>query len=537
MAKTRIKTTPMRLKKDALMATTARTAAAITKSDTTTATTCHIAAPLNDAKKRFRQSAVLANSVHSGGGSSTIIVTAPKRTNSISSVASSISQISDANSDTESPPPQTALKMSTTTTTTTTAAATTKSLLTSHISSQAPPRTLNSLLCKHTNAISTLRNRKVFMITEKSDEPKGAETSTTAAGGGATSGQKRKMYLIMEENSCPEDCPGGTEEGGNLANDGQNYVKRENGLIVGAAGGSKKLTLFADKADSGVLTEEFEKILPEILNRIQAKDTSAAPMVANVTPPPPPPPPAPVATSKLLNGITANLNIVKSEPVQPQPQPQQQQQHNLKKTTEETNERLPITLPPKKNRTKIISTNSSSSTNNISQNGSNIVVNPFSDNFNSGTGSIWGNFSNSNNNKQQHKIGTQCQIKQISAATPVIVSAPVNVAARNNNNNHSNNDSAPVIKRFAPHNINHNANNNNTNISYASNASQANGQATTSMAQVELVPHKNINLSTDFHFLIKMLPKLESIPEPHKNNVKNCIERIITQNANIFAKQ
>ncbi|XP_039964906.1 homeobox protein 5 isoform X2 [Bactrocera tryoni] len=498
MAKTRIKTTPTRLQKDALMASagTVTAAAAITKPVLTTYQT---AASTDDVKKRLRNSALLPKPMQSG--TSTIIVTAPKRTNSISSIASSISQISDAHSDTESPPPPSVASTTTT--------KSTKSLLTTNTTSQAP-RTLNSLLCKPTPTHSAPRNRKVFMITEKSDEPHGAETSSTATAG-ATTGQKRKMYLIMEENSCAED---GEEDEG--------------------AGGSKKLTLFADKADSGTLTEKFEKILPEILNRIQAKDTSgAAPVLAPLTATSTPAPaPTPTVTSKLLNGST-NLNVIKSEPMQHQQQQQShfqlKQEHNNKAPTEANNERLPITLPPKKNRTKIITTHLQ----NAAYNGAH-----FTDNANS----VWGNYnnnssgSNNHNNNSSQKIGAQCHIKQISAATPVIVSA-VTMNARHNNNSNNNshaNNTTSEIKRFAPKQSNNISTTNNTNIRYASNC---NGQAVTSMAQVELVPQKNINLSTDFHFLIKMLPKLESIPEPHKNNVKNCIEKIITQNANIFAKQ
>uniref|UniRef100_A0A034V5D7 Uncharacterized protein n=1 Tax=Bactrocera dorsalis TaxID=27457 RepID=A0A034V5D7_BACDO len=355
MAKTRIKTTPTRLQKDALMASagTVTAAAAITKPVLTTYQT---AAPTDDVKKRLRNSALLPKPMQSG--TSTIIVTAPKRTNSISSIASSISQISDAHSDTESPPPPSVASTTTT--------KSTKSLLTANTTSQAP-RTLNSLLCKPTPTHSAPRNRKVFMITEKSDEPHGAETST-AATAGATPGQKRKMYLIMEENSCAED---GEEDEG--------------------AGGSKKLTLFADKADSGTLTEKFEKILPEILNRIQAKDTSGAgPVLAPLTAmstPAPTPTPTPTVTSKLLNGST-NLNVIKSEPIQHQQQQQShfqlKQEHNNKAPTEANNERLPITLPPKKNRTKIITTHLQNS----AYNGAH-----FTDNANS----VWGNYNNNNN--------------------------------------------------------------------------------------------------------------------------------------------
>ncbi|CAD7002357.1 unnamed protein product [Ceratitis capitata] len=610
MAKTRIKTTPTRMQKDALMASAATATAAISKP--VVATTCHTVAPLDDVKKRLRHSTAPPKlSQNISGGTSTIIVTAPKRTNSISSITSTISQISDMNSDTESPPPPIVLTTSTTPTLTaasTTATKSTRSLLnTTHVTAQAP-RTLNSLLCKpsinNTTTASTnqhpaaLRNRKVFMITEKTDEFAGVEASTSTAASGLTTGQKRKMYLIMEENSC------GAEDGGEeygegedtISRDAQKYLKRENGLIAGA-GGTKKLTLFADKADSGTLTEKFEKILPEILNRIQAKETNGvggggggggvggavlaydAPLHATTT----------TVTSKLLNG-SVNLNIIKSEPLSQQQQQQQhkqqQQQTQLqlkqepfsnRKTTDEkpANERLPITLPPKKNRTKIITTN---------YNG-NSFANNFSDNFNKTTNNVWGNFGNSSNNNANNNNSTQQkiaappgQVKQISAATPVIVSA-VTLNARqhhqndnssnknnnnstnhthngNNNNNSNSSSSTCEIKRLtgkATNNNNVNSNNtintttttattppNNTNIRYVSHANGGSNQVggvVTTMAQVELVPQKNINLSTDFHFLIKMLPKLESIPEPHKNNVKNCIEKIITQNANIFAKQ
>ncbi|KAH8256253.1 hypothetical protein KR026_011733, partial [Drosophila bipectinata] len=47
----------------------------------------------------------------------------------------------------------------------------------------------------------------------------------------------------------------------------------------------------------------------------------------------------------------------------------------------------------------------------------------------------------------------------------------------------------------------------------------------------------NINLSPDFRFLMKILPKLEQLPEPHKQNVKRSIQIFIEKSYSIYGKK
>ncbi|XP_070852907.1 uncharacterized protein bip1 [Drosophila suzukii] len=47
----------------------------------------------------------------------------------------------------------------------------------------------------------------------------------------------------------------------------------------------------------------------------------------------------------------------------------------------------------------------------------------------------------------------------------------------------------------------------------------------------------NINLSPDFRFLMKILPKLEQLPEPHKQNVKRSIQIFVEKSYSIYGNK
>ncbi|EDW79633.2 uncharacterized protein Dwil_GK20310 [Drosophila willistoni] len=47
----------------------------------------------------------------------------------------------------------------------------------------------------------------------------------------------------------------------------------------------------------------------------------------------------------------------------------------------------------------------------------------------------------------------------------------------------------------------------------------------------------NINLSPDFRFLMKILPKLEQLPEPHKQDVKRSIQIFVEKSYSIYGKK
>uniref|UniRef100_A0A1B0FAV4 BESS domain-containing protein n=1 Tax=Glossina morsitans morsitans TaxID=37546 RepID=A0A1B0FAV4_GLOMM len=428
MAKTRIKTTPTRMQKDALMAS----AAVATVAQGTT----EIAV-----KKRLLQLSHKNSNVDAMPSGSTIIVQAPKRTNSMSSATSTISHISDIQSGSESPIPQIAKLKATITTN---ADEPTMAELT-----ESAIKTLNEGLQSRSNGRGALKNRKVFMITEKCND-----TSKHGDANGSN-GQKRKMYLIMEENS-----------------ESSEKLKRTDNI-----GGCKKLTLVADKSD-GQLPQQFEKILPEILNCIQAKGVSNNSGVEVVR-----------SSETLMDSghITEKLPASSNVIINDDNQFENPNVIVIKSDAKTTyNERLPLTLPPKKNRTKIINTQiipiqqqSSEELTNIS----NSIVSA--------------HHSYENNDLTQHHTGQQISYQksfiESTGATPVIVTAS------NNNSLLTNGDNGLKV---------HESN--------------------------TVIPHKNINLSPDFLFLMKMLPKLESIPEPQKIHVKSCIEQILTQNANLF---
>ncbi|KAM7357203.1 bip1 isoform 1-T3 [Cochliomyia hominivorax] len=446
MAKTRIKTTPTRMQKEALMASAAVTT-------TTNIVTEHVF------KKRL---SVLKKSITAKESimpiQSTIIVQpTPKRTNSISSTTSTISHTSDgSHCHAESPPPN--LSITPTQNNGPTMAELTENAI----------KTLNAGLLAKSNALA-LKNRKVYMITEKCDDPANGNSNNkfgSAGSNGHTTGQKRKMYLIMEEKESVR----------NETEHKEKLIRTENT--------NKKLTLFTDTAN-GQLPQKIEKILPEILNCIQAKNGTAT------------------SNSNTNSIINPKTELIITEQTTPQLVKEINNKSLLIK--HENNERLPLTLPPKKNRTKIITTQI-------------IPVNPQ-------TNAIYQqqqqqqNIANDNWTSVQTvaasayiptgNINGFCKTEKSIGATPVIVNAST---LMNTTNGHNTLTNGNKIKEIA----------NGNNSSYCSSSSSSN-QSTANQL------HKNINLSTDFLFLMKMLPKLESIEEPHKNYVKTCIEDIINQ--------
>ncbi|TMW52028.1 hypothetical protein DOY81_002880 [Sarcophaga bullata] len=462
MAKTRIKTTPTRMQKEALMASAAVTT-------TTNNVTEHVF------KKRLsvlKSSSVTTAKEAMPSLQSTIIVQTPKRTNSISSATSTISHTSEgggvsggvgggSRSCNESPPP-------TSSNTPTKSNGPTMAELTENAI-----KTLNAGLLAKTNALA-LKNRKVYMITEKSDDANGKGNvigSGIAGINGATSGQKRKMYLIMEE-----------KESGRNTNHSEKLMKTENTNV------SKKLTLFTDTTN-GQLPQKFEKILPEILNCIQAKKSGSPALVV---------PPLDVTVNG-KNDLTNNELNVKTIVTEVNTKTQ------LKT---ETNERLPLTLPPKKNRTKIITTQ--------------IIP------VNSTTQAIYQQHNTSLNLHQQQQSVSNGSDNWLPTASPVACDY---VVSNNNVNSYGKFEKSsvtPVIVKATTLITTNGNSSSGSSINANGLKSKDNGNvAINTVNQM----HKNINLSTDFLFLMKMLPKLESIEEPHKNYVKNCIEEIINQYA------
>ncbi|XP_059217110.1 serine-rich adhesin for platelets [Stomoxys calcitrans] len=533
MAKTRIKTTPTRMQKEALTAS-----AAVNTSTNSRIVTEHVL------KKR------LCALTHNSNGAKeaiqqqqqpTIIVQPPpKRTTSISSATSTISHTSDGPcSSIESPPPPNSCSSgsSSSTSTITTCNGPTMDELTENAI-----KTLNAGLLAKTHALA-LKNRKVYMITEKCDDTSlggnnscgGGMGSNIGIGGGNANGatgslktggaQKRKMYLIMEEKETEDK----TAANGGFRGDSQaeKFLKSE-GISNGT---TKKLTLFTDTTN-GQLPQKIEKILPEILNCIQAKGAAAAAAACSS------------ATLNIGNGLAATIVSSASNGAT---------SHNNRSTTsldqnakafngndndnnpklrlkadKDNNERLPLTLPPKKNRTKIITTqiipvnqyhqqhhhSPSPTQDHISSNGdlkiASIPASTLSINANGKTPAS-GHYARAIDKGEK------------SSATPVIVNANTltTMANSNNGNIYSSNGAAgntTIIKA-------------NSNKQSSSTTATTSTIATTTATTTTNQMHKNINLSTDFLFLMKMLPKLESVAEPHKNYVRACIEDIINQYA------
>ncbi|XP_026847987.1 uncharacterized protein LOC6602175 [Drosophila persimilis] len=53
----------------------------------------------------------------------------------------------------------------------------------------------------------------------------------------------------------------------------------------------------------------------------------------------------------------------------------------------------------------------------------------------------------------------------------------------------------------------------------------------------KMISETNINLSPDFRFLMKILPKLEQLPEPHKQDVKRSIQIFVEKSYSIYGKK
>ncbi|SPP87198.1 uncharacterized protein LOC117589172 isoform X1 [Drosophila guanche] len=53
----------------------------------------------------------------------------------------------------------------------------------------------------------------------------------------------------------------------------------------------------------------------------------------------------------------------------------------------------------------------------------------------------------------------------------------------------------------------------------------------------KMMGETNINLSPDFRFLMKILPKLEQLPEPHKQDVKRSIQIFVEKSYSIYGKK
>lgn len=215
------------------------------------------------------------------------------------------------------------------------------------------------------------KKRKLYLITEKSDETNGHILETNGQP------KKRKMFVVVEQE---KESPGG-----------------------------KKLMIVTDKPQAD-LTQHLEKLLPEILNRIQDKDKQ-----------------------KLLKPTPV---AVKSKPVANNP-------------TVIT--RPHITLPPKKNPTNFV------------------------------------------------KL----------AAMPSPVSSPVQMPLPMQNTNNS--------------------------MPLKSEKLDKDSEEEEPMNPEEI--ETNINLSPDFRFLMKILPKLEQLPEPHKQNVKRSIQIFVEKSYSIYGKK
>ncbi|KAH8278295.1 hypothetical protein KR044_010188, partial [Drosophila immigrans] len=181
MAKTRIKTTPLRASKQPTTTTTAIAAAATT----TTAKPMADSTTIELVDQTTREKSV------------TTITALPQRSHSICSSSSVSSDVQSISSDYEASLP------------------------------------LSALVAQQ-NATGKSSKRKLYLITEKSDEKNGNS---------AGSGQKRKMFVVVEQEKDTA---------------------------------AKKLMIVTDKSKANNITEHLEKFLPEILSCIQGKEQAQA---------------------------------------------------------------------------------------------------------------------------------------------------------------------------------------------------------------------------------------------------------------------
>ncbi|XP_002007804.3 uncharacterized protein LOC6582092 isoform X1 [Drosophila mojavensis] len=221
MAKTRIKTTPLRLNKPNKITTT------------TGATTATTEAVVATSAKPMADSTTTIELVDSSSGKSlkqsmqeksvTTITPVPQRSHSICSSSSISSDVQSISSDYEASMP------------------------------------LSALVDAHAqNGNGLAKKRKLYLITEKSDEKNGNTLPN---------GQKRKMFVVVEQEKDTA---------------------------------AKKLMIVTDKPQAN-LTQHLEKFLPEILNCIQGKEQAQAkvklPTIkhqATIKQEPLPPKPAPI---------------------------------------------------------------------------------------------------------------------------------------------------------------------------------------------------------------------------------------------------
>ncbi|XP_023176283.1 uncharacterized protein LOC111603057 isoform X2 [Drosophila hydei] len=192
MAKTRIKTTPLRLNKPNKITTTAAT--------TTTTTVATSAKPMADSTTIELVDSSSGNSLKQPmqEKSVTTITPVPQRSHSICSSSSVSSDVHSISSDYEASMP------------------------------------LSALVDAHAhNGNGLAKKRKLYLITEKSDEKNGNTLPN---------GQKRKMFVVVEQEKDTA---------------------------------AKKLMIVTDKPQAN-LTQHLEKFLPEILSCIQGKEQAQA---------------------------------------------------------------------------------------------------------------------------------------------------------------------------------------------------------------------------------------------------------------------
>ncbi|XP_064548139.1 uncharacterized protein bip1 isoform X2 [Drosophila montana] len=209
MAKTRIKTTPLRISKPNKITTEAITTTATTTEATTegaaAATTAAASAkPMADSTTIELVESSSGIALKQGKEKSvTTITPVPQRSHSICSSSSVSSDVQSISSDYEASMPLSAL-----------------------VDAHAQNGT-----GKAANGLA--KKRKLYLITEKSDEKNG---STLA------NGQKRKMFVVVEQEKDTA---------------------------------AKKLMIVTDKPQAN-LTQHLEKFLPEILSCIQGKEQAQA---------------------------------------------------------------------------------------------------------------------------------------------------------------------------------------------------------------------------------------------------------------------
>ncbi|XP_051860713.1 uncharacterized protein LOC117570497 isoform X2 [Drosophila albomicans] len=194
MAKTRIKTTPLRGSKHIIPATTTATTTAAATSAKPMADSTTIELVDSSSGDSQKQQTMQEKSV-------TTITPLPQRSHSICSSSSVSSDVQSISSDYEASMPLSAL--------------------------------VNAQNGTGKSANGVAKKRKLYLITEKSDEKNGNS---------GVNGQKRKMFVVVEQEKDTA---------------------------------AKKLMIVTDKSKANI-TEHLEKFLPEILSCIQGKEQAQA---------------------------------------------------------------------------------------------------------------------------------------------------------------------------------------------------------------------------------------------------------------------